>query len=106
MNGERVFVALSVVFALGIFATGVAAQGAPDDPEGGFVIPGSKAGVNPAYHPEYFGSPPNLACFDRFETYDSSSETYLGTDGHRHPCRRSASQNSVHSTHHSRKAAR
>ena len=81
--------------ALCIAAMLVAAAGAAhasnsrqNEDDGGFVIPGSTAGVNPAYHPEYFGSPPNYACFARFGTYDIGTETYLGADGHRHPCRR------------------
>lgn len=59
-----------------------------NEDDGGFVIPGSTQGVNPAYHPEYFGTPPNRACFERFSTYDIGTETYLGADGHRHSCRR------------------
>ena len=58
-----------------------------NEDDGGFVIPGSTAGVNPAYHPEYFGSPPNRDCFARFSTYDVSTQTYLGIDGRRHACR-------------------
>jgi hypothetical protein len=52
------------------------------------VIPGSTAGVNPVYHPEYFGRPPDYACCARFHTYEVTSEPYLGGDGRRHPCRR------------------
>jgi hypothetical protein len=86
MSENRALVALSAVLLLAMLSP-VSAQIANDDPEGGFVVPGSKAGVNPAYHPEFFGHPPNYACFDRFETYDSASETYLGKDGRRRPCR-------------------
>lgn len=73
-------------------ASAACAGGAKNDDGGGgvggFVIPGSAVGVNPAHHPEYFGSPPNYACFARFSTYDVVTETYLDTDGRRHPCRR------------------
>jgi hypothetical protein len=57
------------------------------DRDSGYVIPGSTDGVNPAYHPEYFGSAPNPACYERFRTYDWATGTYLGRDGRRHPCR-------------------
>ena len=46
------------------------------------------AKVNPVYHPEYFGSPPNRVCFVRFNACDLNSRTYLGSDGRRHSCRR------------------
>ena len=46
------------------------------------------ARVNPVYHPEYFGSPPNRVCFVRFNACDLNSRTYLGFDGRRHSCRR------------------
>jgi len=90
MSGKKAFFALALTTALGIFGTAFAggdAQRMDRSSEGGAIIPGSKAGVNPAYHPEYFGSPPNMACWDRFETYDLASGTYLGRDGRRHPCR-------------------
>lgn len=51
------------------------------------LVMGSKAGVNPWQHEWYFGCPPNMKCFERFETYDLASGTYLGTDGRRHQCR-------------------
>jgi hypothetical protein len=90
MSGKKAFIALAVTAALGVLSAAPAAgseRNTDRREEGGFVIPGSKAGVNPAYHPEYFGSPPNYACFERFETYDVASGTYLGADGRRYPCR-------------------
>ena len=87
MTGVKPLVAFSALIVLAVLAGDASAQGIRgDDPESGFVIPGSKAGVNPAYHPWYFGNPPNLACWDRFETYDLASGTYLGRDGRRHSC--------------------
>jgi hypothetical protein len=91
MTGNKAFVALAVATALGVLGAATAAASDHDrdrDRErGGFVIPGSTDGVNPAMHPEYFGSPPNYACFERFNTYDWASGTYVGSDGRRHPCR-------------------
>jgi hypothetical protein len=40
--------------------------------------------VNPVYHPEYFGRPPNCVHFVRFNACDLNSRTYLGSDGRRH----------------------
>jgi hypothetical protein len=37
----------------------------------------------------YYGPPPEDAvayCMQRFKSYDPRSGTYLGYDGHRHPC--------------------
>jgi hypothetical protein len=84
-------VALSGAIALAVLGAASAALAGSDRDDtdrGGYVIPGSTVGVNPVLHPEYFGSPPNYACFERFRTYDVVSETYLGSDGRRHPCRR------------------
>jgi hypothetical protein len=86
MIGKKAFVALAVATTLGVLGA-VSAAWAAHGHGSGHVIPGSKAGVNPAYHPAYFGRPPNYACFERFETYDLASETYLGDDGRRLPCR-------------------
>jgi hypothetical protein len=83
--------ALSVVIALAVVGAASAALAGTDRDDtdrGGYVIPGSTVGVNPVHHPYYFGSPPNYECFERFRTYDVVSETYLGPDGRRHPCRR------------------
>lgn len=82
--------AMILAVTLSILGTTSAAfAGAQDDDEsGGFIIPGSTDGVNPVFHHDYFGSPPNYACFARFSTYDVVTETDLGIDGRRHPCRR------------------
>jgi len=54
--------AMLVAVTLGILGTASAAwAGSKDDDggggAGGFVIPGSLAGVNPVYHPDMFGRP-------------------------------------------------
>ncbi len=83
-------IALFAAIALGVIGAASATLAGSDkeEPTGGYVIPGSTVGVNPVHHPEYFGNPPNYVCFERFKTYDVASETYLGDDGRRHPCRR------------------
>jgi hypothetical protein len=83
MSGKDVFVALTVTTALGVFSVPSAASARGG---GGGVISGNTAGVNPVFHARIFGRPPNMECFDRFNTYDSTSGTYLGSDSLRHPC--------------------
>jgi hypothetical protein len=61
MNSKRTLIAISAAMALGIVGAATVAQ-ANDSGEnnmGGFVIPGSTAGVNPAYHPGWFGKSGN-----------------------------------------------
>ncbi len=59
MIGNKTLVTLSLAAALG--ALGVASAFASEDhgrgTRGGFVVPGSLDGVNPAYHPDIFGNP-------------------------------------------------
>jgi hypothetical protein len=90
MRGKKAFAALAVaaLWALGAPSASASQHDRGSDRDVGAVIPGgSTDGVNPVYHPEYFGSPANAACFERFKTYDWVSGTYLGHDGRRHPCR-------------------
>jgi hypothetical protein len=59
MIGNKSFITLSLAAALGVL--GVASAAASDHAgrgaRGGFVVPGSLDGVNPAYHPDIFGNP-------------------------------------------------
>jgi hypothetical protein len=99
MSGKTVFAALAfVVLIMTMAAVGTASAAGVESARsdrtrecshggGTSLVMGSKAGVNPWHHEWYFGCPPNMKCFDRFETYDLAAETYLGTDGRRHPCR-------------------
>jgi hypothetical protein len=57
MNSKRTLIAICAAVALGIVGAASVAQ-ANDSGEnnmGGFVVPGSTVGVNPAYHPGWFG---------------------------------------------------
>jgi hypothetical protein len=59
MNGKKAFVALALTAALSILGAASAAAGSDRDrghERGGYVLPCSLAGVNPAYHPEIFGN--------------------------------------------------
>lgn len=57
MTGKQTLIALSAAIALG--SAGASAAQASDnnsgDYHGGFVMPGSMVGVNPVYHPAWFG---------------------------------------------------
>lgn len=60
MNGKKAFIMLAVTTALGFL--GAASAIAMDDTDkrgerGGYVVPCSLSGVNPALHPEIFGNP-------------------------------------------------
>jgi hypothetical protein len=60
MSGRNLM-AVSAAIALGIIGAVSAAQAGGDQSEdrGGFVVPGSMVGVNPVYHPEWFGKVDN-----------------------------------------------
>jgi hypothetical protein len=88
MSGEKILV---VILTASLGALGAAPAAANDvdrtGDRGGYVLPGNTVGVNPAFHPYYFGKPANYSCFERFRTYDAASGTYLGYDGRRHLCK-------------------
>jgi hypothetical protein len=59
---------------------------------GGLLAAPYYYGGGPFYYPGpgyYYGPPEEDAvayCMQRFRSYDPRSGTYLGNDGHRHPC--------------------
>jgi hypothetical protein len=53
----RTKIALSVVLILSAASAALAGSDRNEDDIGGFVIPCSLVGVNPAYHPRIFGDP-------------------------------------------------
>jgi hypothetical protein len=56
MSGSRTLIAISAAAALGILGASVAqANDSGENNQGGYVVPGSTVGVNPAYHPDWFG---------------------------------------------------
>lgn len=69
---------------------------------GGATGPGSANRLEPTYNNGYYNgydqtgldgndayamSPDNGTCAQRYRSYDSTSGTYTGRDGRRHPCR-------------------
>ena len=59
MVGNKTLITLSLAAALGVLGVASAAASEHGDrgTRGGFVMPGSLDGVNPAYHPDIFGNP-------------------------------------------------
>jgi hypothetical protein len=56
MTSGKTLIALSTAIALGLLGAASAAQASNENDEtGGYVLPGSMVGVNPVYHPEWFG---------------------------------------------------
>jgi hypothetical protein len=58
MRGRRTVIAISAAIGLGIVGAASAAQANDSQGEnnqGGSVMPGSTAGVNPVYHPDWRG---------------------------------------------------
>lgn len=54
----------------------------------GAILGGALAAQRPYYaEPGYvYGGDAVAYCMSRFKSYDPASGTYLGYDGHRHPC--------------------
>jgi hypothetical protein len=63
MTNGKTLIALSTAIALGLLGAASVAQASNDNDggneTGGFVVPGSTVGVNPAYHPGWFGKAHN-----------------------------------------------
>ena len=60
MNRKQGVCAGVLVLALGVVGVGLASDNSGEY-SGGFVMPGSLAGVNPVHHPEIFGSSRDVA---------------------------------------------
>jgi hypothetical protein len=63
MTSGKTLIALSTAIALGLLGAASVAQASNENDggneTGGYVLPGSTVGVNPAYHPEWFGKARN-----------------------------------------------
>jgi hypothetical protein len=81
MTNRNTVVALSAALALAILGNAsIAHAGDQGEERGGFVIPGSTDGVNPVYHPEWFGKKRNA---DRA----GDAFGYAPVPGHKHKSR-------------------
>jgi hypothetical protein len=77
MIGNKAFVVLAAAVAVSVLgAASQALAGSDRYPRGGFVMPGSLDGVNPAYHPGIFGNPAAAT-----HMVSSNRGTALGTCG-------------------------
>ena len=57
MTGNKVFVVMALIVALGVIDTSSAASAHSRGGTRGHVVPCSLVGVNPVYHREIFGNP-------------------------------------------------
>jgi hypothetical protein len=76
MSGRKAFVALAVTTAMGILGAASPAAGSDRSDRGrdryGSVVPCSLDGVNPAYHPEIFGSPAAASAYGFVRSRDGA----------------------------------
>jgi hypothetical protein len=58
---NKTLIAMSAAIALGIIGAASVAQASDsgENDQGGFVMPGSMTGVNPVFHPGWFGKASN-----------------------------------------------
>jgi hypothetical protein len=70
MTSGKTLISLSTAIALGLLGAGSVAQASNENDggneTGGYVLPGSMVGVNPAYHPGWFGKMHNSRAADVF----------------------------------------
>jgi hypothetical protein len=75
MIRNKSFITLSLAAALGVLgvASAAASEHGGRGTRGGYVVPGSLDGVNPAYHPDIFG---NAATANAYGFAQSSDGTW------------------------------
>ena len=74
MIGNKSFITLSLAATLGVLgaASAVASEHENRGERGGYVVPGSLDGVNPAYHPEIFGNAAAAAAYGFVQSPDGA----------------------------------
>ena len=78
MTNGKTLIALSTAIALGLLGAASVAQASNENDErGGYVLAGSTDGVNPVYHPEWFGKGRNA----------SNTFGYAPISSHKHTAR-------------------
>jgi hypothetical protein len=82
MTSGKTLIALSIAIALGLLGAAPVAQASNENDggneTGGFVVPGSTVGVNPAYHPGWFGKARNA---------DRAGDAFGYSPSHKHMSR-------------------
>lgn len=78
MTGKQALIALTAAIGLGVAGASVAqaSENNSGDYHGGFVQPGNMNGVNPAYHPDWFG--PQARQTNGAAAYGRSLEKHRG----------------------------
>ena len=84
MIGNKTLVTLSLAAALGALsaASAVASENHGRGTRGGFVVPGSLDGVNPAYHPGIFGNPAVARSYGFVKSQQGTWEVAPGWNAH------------------------
>jgi hypothetical protein len=74
MSGSRSIITLALAAALGVLGAAAAAANENGDrtEHGGYVVPGSLDGVNPALHPDIFGNPATAASYGFAQSRDGT----------------------------------
>jgi hypothetical protein len=68
----KIRIALAAVLLLGTASAALAGGSRNDGPSGGYVVPGSLDGVNPAVHPRIFGNPAVAHSYGFLQSRDGS----------------------------------
>jgi hypothetical protein len=92
MTSGKALIALSTAIALGLLGAAPVAQASNENDggneTGGYALPGNKVGVNPAYHPGWFGK-----MHDQLPWWWNSSDSgrgafaYVPVPSHKHKAR-------------------
>jgi hypothetical protein len=92
MIGNRSFITLSLAATLGVLgaASAVASEHGGRGDRGGFVMPGSLVGVNPAYHPDIFGNAATASAYGFVQSRDGT--WHVRSDWRRDDITRSGAQ--------------
>ena len=76
-------IALAAALILGTASAALAGDSS-SEPGGGYVVPGSMDGVNPAYHPGIFGNPTTAKTYGFVQSSDGTwhvqANLHQGTD--------------------------
>jgi hypothetical protein len=74
MSGSRSIITFALAASLGVLGAAAAAANENSDrtEHGGYVVPGSLDGVNPALHPDIFGNPATAASFGFAQSRDGT----------------------------------
>jgi hypothetical protein len=91
MTSGKTLIALSTAIALGLLGAASVAQASNENDggneTGGYVLPGNTVGVNPAYHPEWFGKRNTLPWWWNSSDGGRGAFAYVPVPSHKHKAR-------------------